>query len=361
MRVLFLVNGVGLGNATRCHAVIQRLHAAGDRVALATSGNGAWYFDGRAEIDALHTLEPLAYAARDGDLAVGATLARAGGLLRTIARNDAQIARIADTFRPHVVVADSVYSLWGVHRRRIPVLALNNADGVAEGWRRFTDRPAGLAAHYRLVETPDRWFQRWFARRVVSPTLDPSRGAPPAHVLRVGPIVRQGLPQHPRAGRPRRAVVVLSGSGLGGEVRLTRAPPVPVDVVGREAPEGPAVPGVTWHGRVKDDLALLAGADIAVVQGGFSAVSELVWHGVPLLVLPIGGHAEQWVNARTVAALGVGAITSAARWEADLHAALADPAILPRWQAARRALGVLPDGADAAAAAVRALPEASRR
>jgi len=39
-RVLFLVNGLGLGNSTRCHAVIERLLERGALVTIATSGNG---------------------------------------------------------------------------------------------------------------------------------------------------------------------------------------------------------------------------------------------------------------------------------------------------------------------------------
>ena len=43
-RILFLVNGLGLGNSTRCHAIIERLIEKGAEVAVATSGNGLWYF-----------------------------------------------------------------------------------------------------------------------------------------------------------------------------------------------------------------------------------------------------------------------------------------------------------------------------
>ena len=41
-RVLFLVNGLGLGNATRCHAIMQKLGEAGVGCEVATSGSGLW-------------------------------------------------------------------------------------------------------------------------------------------------------------------------------------------------------------------------------------------------------------------------------------------------------------------------------
>ena len=43
-RILFLVNGLGLGNSTRCHAVMQRLIEHGAEIQVVTSGNGLWYF-----------------------------------------------------------------------------------------------------------------------------------------------------------------------------------------------------------------------------------------------------------------------------------------------------------------------------
>jgi len=43
-RILFLVNGLGLGNSTRCHAVIEQLLTAGSDIEVVTSDNGLWFF-----------------------------------------------------------------------------------------------------------------------------------------------------------------------------------------------------------------------------------------------------------------------------------------------------------------------------
>ena len=74
IRVLFLVNGLGLGNSTRCHAVIDRLHSRGVKVDVITAANGLWYFDGRPEIDSLNEMEALTYGQRGGRLSVLKTL-----------------------------------------------------------------------------------------------------------------------------------------------------------------------------------------------------------------------------------------------------------------------------------------------
>ena len=43
-RILFLINGLGLGNSTRCLAVIEKLIEKNCEVSVITSGNGEWFF-----------------------------------------------------------------------------------------------------------------------------------------------------------------------------------------------------------------------------------------------------------------------------------------------------------------------------
>ena len=50
---LFVINGLGMGNSTRCHAVIEALVQAGWRVHVLTSGNGLAYFQDKACVASL--------------------------------------------------------------------------------------------------------------------------------------------------------------------------------------------------------------------------------------------------------------------------------------------------------------------
>jgi uncharacterized protein (TIGR00661 family) len=79
--------------------------------------------------------------------------------------------------------------------------------------------------------------------------------------------------------------------------------PYSVDVVGRT---GPNTNNVTFHGRLMNNVELLVNADLLVVNGGFSAVSEAFYLDKPTFVIPVPGHAEQYVNARLVNELGHG-------------------------------------------------------
>jgi UDP:flavonoid glycosyltransferase YjiC (YdhE family) len=113
---------------------------------------------------------------------------------------------------------------------------------------------------------------------------------------------------------------MLSGSAFGSKIVLERTDyPVAIDVLGREAPPGwRRVPGVTYHGRVRDPRPSLTQADLVVVNGGFSAVSEMYCMAKPMVVVPVRNHAEQWINGKTIEYLGVGLIAGEDEIEAKL-------------------------------------------
>ena len=57
-------------------------------------------------------------------------------------------------------------------------------------------------------------------------------------------------------------------------------------------------------------MALLEKADALVINGGYSAVSEAFALRKPVFVVPVPGHAEQFVNARLVQRLGLGFVAT---------------------------------------------------
>ena len=346
-RALFLINGLGLGNSTRCHAIIQRLRQHDVDIGVVTSGNGLWYFDGRPEIGSLLELHALRYGQIDGQLSILRTLTNSGRYLRIMRRNAELVAAVLDRVRPNVVVTDSVYNLAPMQRRCIPVIALNNADVVRHAFRAFTDRPRSIYPQFYAIELMDYLFHRFRPDRVISPSIDPHTPSPSFPFQRVGPIVRIGYESKETSSPTRKVVIMLSGSVFGMPVTLTRSRPgVRIDVVGRPPPDGWSnSDGLYYHGRVRDTAPILADADLVVVNGGFSAVSELFWMKKPMLVVPVPNHAEQWINARTVKKMGVGDLISEKNIEAAIWPALDR---ISSFRAAYDNLPPSPDGAQQA-------------
>ncbi len=350
MKTLFLISGLGLGNSTRCHAIMQCLKDAGARNFVATSENGLWYFAGLPEVERCFEMESLYYGKRKGRISIAATIASSFDFIGIQRRNAALVERLLETLQPDVVVTDSVYISKPMHRRKIPLVALNNADAVVRGYRMFRNRPAGIRAQFYAVELMDYLYHAWRPDLVISPALLAELAQAHGKFRPVGAIVRKGYRPAPYRERARNAVIMLSGSAFGTEIRLARAEyPLKIDVLGRSAPPGWAGTGVTYHGRVRDPRPFLQDADLVVVNGGFSAVSEMYCMAKPMIVVPVPGHAEQWVNGQVADYLGIG---MAAKEDEIEDKILTAAQYLPRLQAAYARVQLRADGAREAASLI---------
>jgi UDP:flavonoid glycosyltransferase YjiC (YdhE family) len=307
-RVLIFVNGLGLGNSTRCHAIVQQLVASGAQVGIVTSGNGLWYFKDYPELAEIFEIEALKYGNKDGRISIAGTIASVGGLAGVMRRNGARVEAILEKFRPDVAVTDSVYTFRPMKKAGIPLVALNNADVVYHSIKRFSDAPAEIKPQFYAVELMDYLFHRLAPDLVVSPALDLTIPALHGKVRRTGPIVRRECAPVSPTSESKKIVIMLSGSVFGSPVVLGPDPyPVHIDVVGRPEPEGyTARPDATYHGKVRNSLDIMREAGLCVINGGFSAVSEAFQMRKPMIVVPVPRHSEQWVNAKWIEKLGVG-------------------------------------------------------
>jgi uncharacterized protein (TIGR00661 family) len=324
MRALFLVNGLGLGNSTRCHAIIQRMIEMGAQVEVITSGNGKWYFEGRTDAGRVHGIEAFYYASVNGKISIPRTLLSVADFARISRRNARVVNEVLDTFKPDVVLNDSVYTIGPMKTRGIPIVALNNADVVHKSYRRFADKPRSIRMQFYAIEELDYLFHRMRVDMVLSPNLDETLPESGGNIRRIGPIVRRGYASDNNRGPVKRVLIMLSGSRFGTPVALKDARfPFHIDVVGREAPKDMQLPpNVVFHSRLKDNVDVVRAADLVLVNGGFSAVSEAFALRKPMVVLPIPNHAEQWVNGRTIEKLGVGFMAAEHEIEASMIRAI---------------------------------------
>lgn len=309
---LFLVNGLGLGNSTRCDAVMQHLARAGCRIDVLTSGNGLNYFQDKPFINSVHAMEALFYAQTRGSISGWATLKSAGALAKLAAAKRRALTRLLENLRPDVAVIDSEYSISPLRRLGIPIVAINNSEAVVSEYLKRRRQAKGLASHFWFIEFSDYLFHRHYCDLVLSPF--PIRTPTRHHKFRrIGLIVRPAIKALVTAGvsaeelKPRqlrKVVFMLSGSAHASEVHFRTEPyPFAIEVVGRE---GKSQGNVTFHGRLMDNSSVLAKADAFVINAGYSAVSECFALRKPTFVVPLPGHAEQYVNAALAADLGLG-------------------------------------------------------
>ncbi len=315
-KCLFIINGLGLGNSTRCYAIIEQLRLLCPEMEahVLTSGNGLEFFRDKAEIASLSPMENFFYSVKNNQISAWRTLLSVGRLARLAAIKKRQVLETLHRIQPQVVVTDSEYTVGPARRMGIPVVAVNNSDVVVSEYFRRSDTPWSIAGQFWLVEFMDYLFHRFFVDAVVSPA--PTR-LPTRHkrIRRVGLILRDEVHRMAPAPEPfrnpralREILCMLSGSTLGTRKNLLfHDLPYRVAVIGRT---GPSDEKVHYYGRLMHNTPYLARAELLVVNGGFSAVSEALALNKPTLVIPVPRHAEQYVNAMLVRDLGRGDLTT---------------------------------------------------
>ncbi|MFH0794943.1 MAG: glycosyltransferase family protein [bacterium] len=301
-RLLFAIVGVGSGNSTRNLAILRELAADRDlEIKIAAQGRAYEFFKDRFPT---FPLEEVTYT-KDARFTPWSLLKSNLSFPRKFLRNVAAYGRILDEYRPDLIVADSdFYCLRPARRRRIPILTLNSSAVVVETFRRLRPRPRGHFFSYRLIESTDYWIQRRFATEVICPVVQ-LMGGLSRKFHQVPPIVRQEFLRDddaPPQTQRRALTVMLGGSGIGAETLDLRFWKEPCAALGR-LPLGPRQLEVLGFTDRPDIL--LRQSDRVIIQGGFSSISELIALRKPCIVVPIPGHAEQFINAHTLERLGV--------------------------------------------------------
>jgi UDP:flavonoid glycosyltransferase YjiC (YdhE family) len=312
---LFLINGLGMGNSTRCHAVIENLAAAGVTVHVLTSGNGLAYFDQKKEVASVTPMESFFYSGRQGGISGWATLMTLPTLLKRAKKKREQLTALLSRLEPDVAVIDSEYSIAPLHRKKVPIVGLNTSEFVVTEYLKHRKVARGVRSHFWFVEFSDYLFHKRNCDLILSPfpVRTPTRSP---KFKRIGLIVRRAVLERVQIEAKKtshlkktpRVVFMLSGSVHASNIPFEKfSLPFQVDVVGRN---GESSPLVTYHGRKMDNTQLLADADVLVINGGYSAVSEAFVLNKPVFVVPVPGHAEQFVNAHLVQDLGLGRVAT---------------------------------------------------
>ena len=67
-KILFLINGLGLGNSTRCLAIIEKLIEKNCEISIITSGNGEWFFQNLSFVSNLECIDEIKYGSKNNKI-----------------------------------------------------------------------------------------------------------------------------------------------------------------------------------------------------------------------------------------------------------------------------------------------------
>lgn len=302
MRILYGVNGEGMGHATRSEVVIRELIREHD-VRIMASGAAYRYLSGMFH-DVSKVFGP-SFAMEGGEIRKWQSVT---GVL-TMARRElpesvlAWFRRVRE-WQPEVVVTDfeplsGIYARWS----GTPLVCVDNIHmidrcrhdpAILEG---AAEELAVARAVVRAMSTP--------AGDYIIPTLfHPEIIKGRTRLVR--PILRQAvIDAEPTAGEH----LVVYSAGDESLMEVLRDSPVPCHVYGMRDGDtvGTTDGAISYRPRSTDGfLADLASSRGVITGGGFSLLGEAVYLGKPILSVPIRGQFEQLMNARYIEREGYG-------------------------------------------------------
>jgi uncharacterized protein (TIGR00661 family) len=303
VKVLYGVNGEGLGHATRSEVSIGALLAGGHDVRVMASGAAFGYLEGRLG----HVSEVFgpSFAMEQGEIRRWATVTHTmGAARRELPGSVKRWMGAVHEWRPEVVVTD-FEPLSGIYARsaHIPLVCVDNIHMI-DRCRHDDGILAGAHQDFRIARAVTKAMVPTAGDYVITTFFRPPllRG----RTVLVPPIVRPEIV----AAEPVRGehLVVYSG-GSDALIEALRECGLPCRVYGMR--DGPLVGttdgAIEFRARSVDGfLADLVSARGVVTGGGFSLLSEAVYLHKPVLSVPLAGQFEQLMNARYLEREGFG-------------------------------------------------------
>jgi len=302
LRILYGVNGEGMGHATRSEVVIDSLLA---RHEVRVVASGAAF---RFLVDRLPQVEEIfgpTFALEEGEIRRWATV-----------RQNVRLARheLSDTIRhwvdevdgwqPDVVISD-FEPLAGVYARltRTPLIAVGNIN-MLDRFRHDREIIGKDREDFLLARTVAHSMVPGAVEYIVTTYFRPpvARGG----TTLVPPIVRPEIVNaHPEDGDH----LVVYSSGDEALIEALRSARIRCLVYGMRGGPTEAVTDGNLELRPRSNegfIEALRTARGVVAGGGVSLLSEAVYLGKPILSVPLRGQFEQMMNARYTERLGYG-------------------------------------------------------
>jgi uncharacterized protein (TIGR00661 family) len=302
MRILYGVNGEGMGHATRSQVVVESLLERHE-VHVVASGAAFAYLSG--VLPDVEEILGAKFVMEDGEIRRWATVRQnvtdaAGGAPQSVRR----WIEMTRTWAPDVVVTD-FEPLSAIYARvaRAPLIAVDNIN-MLDRCRHDAEILDGHRDDYAIARAVTRSMVPNAVRYIVTTFFRPPLAK--NQTTLVQPILRNAIvAAEPTEGEH----LVVYSSGEENAMAALRASGVPCRVYGmRGGPaEGTTDGNLEFKPRSNEgfveDLRTARGV---VAGGGFSLMSEAVYLGKPMLAMPLFGQFEQTLNARYLEREGYG-------------------------------------------------------
>ena len=303
LKVLYGVNGEGMGHATRSEVVIDALLERHDVRVVASGAAFRYLTDRLPRVD--EVFGP-SFALSDGEIHKWASVRQSLHDARLeLPETVKHWIALVDDWRPDVVITD-FEPLAGVYARtsRTPLIAIDNIHMLVR-CRHDEEIVGAEHADFTLARAVTKAMVPGAVSYIITTFFD----APVAYegTTLVPPILR---PEIIEATTTRGDHLLVYSSGEEELLESLRRSGMPCRVYGMRgdrSPEDSHEGNLEFRPHSNEGfVADLASARAVIAGGGFSLLSEAVYLGKPVLSMPLHGQFEQLMNARYLERCGFG-------------------------------------------------------
>lgn len=303
MRILYGVNGEGMGHATRSQVVIESLLAAGHEVHVVASQAAFKYLSGL--LTNVHEIMGPKFVLEEGQIKQLATVElNIRDLVGGAPKELRDWIRLTHEWRPEVVVTDfEPFASMYARASRTPLVAVDNIN-MLDRCKHDKEITSGHYEDFTVAKTVTRrMVPNAFSYLVTTFFYPPLLKS---QTMLVPPILRQAIVD---AESTQGEHILVYSSGAEGEIATLRDSGLPCRVYGmRGGPSEGTVDGnIEFKPRSNEGFVEdLRTARAVITGGGFSLMSEAVFLGKPMIAMPLHGQAEQLMNSRYLEREGFG-------------------------------------------------------
>lgn len=295
-KILFFINGLGLGNSTRCHAIIQKLLNHNVKIGAVLSHNSKWYFEqNKIPVETFYTDQMNYQISKNGELQTTKTLLNSFNNYQIFKKNKKINKNSILSFRPDIIVSDSVY-LFNLSRKySIPYIGINNSCLTVFDFK-WKSTPNSIKAHYYFVEKLDFLYHTKYPDLTISCGITQKENLHYKNFKQTFPIYREGL-RKKKLSKKKKCLIMFSGSSNSGnlmDLSFIKDEIIYINSVKDKRKKK------SIFKKIYNNIDLINDVDYCIINSGYSAISESVMMNKPIISIPISNHAEQWCNAKKI-------------------------------------------------------------